>query len=92
MRPWFVPTTKNWEDISAGGKYYNTKLMNKINAQIDKVGFGDKVFPYQTDSYWTINTQGGGTGSKNYAYIVYSEGQATRAKSGSAGVRPFMIF
>jgi uncharacterized protein YjdB len=88
MRPWFVPTVYNWEALAANGKYYNTKRMNKLNEQIGKVGFGDKVFPYQTDSYWTINTDA----NKNYAYIVYSEGRATRAKSNSAGVRPFMIF
>lgn len=92
MRPWFVPTINNWEALAANGKYYNTKRMNKLNEQIDKVGFGDKVFPYQTDSYWTINTAGGSSDSKKYAYIVYSEGSATRAKSNSAGVRPFMIF
>ena len=94
MRPWFVPTVWNWLHIAdANGKFYNTKVMNQINAQITKAGFGDKVFPYSTDSYWTINTHAAaGANDDHYAYIVYSDGYATRAKSASAGVRPFLIF
>ena len=88
MRPWFVPTVYNWLQIApANGTFYGTAIMNKINAQIERLGFGDKVFPYSTDSYWTINTN-----DPKEAYIVYSNGYATRAKSNSAGVRPFMIF
>ena len=87
MKLWFVPTVYNWEALVSNGKYYNTKRMNKLNEQITKAGFGDKVFPYQTDAYWTINTDG-----KSDAYIVYSEGRATRAKSAATGIRLFMIF
>ena len=87
MRPWFVPTIFMWWPLAVNGSYYGTTVMNKINAQITKAGFGDQVFPYSTDSYWTINTN-----QKNYAYIVYKDGHAERAKSSSAGVRPFMIF
>ena len=90
MRPWFVPTIWNWDHIAdKDGKLYNTTVMKTLNSQIEKAGFGNAVFPYSTDAYWTINEV---NTDKTQAYIVYSEGPAPRAKSGSAGVRPFLIF
>ena len=87
MRPWFVPTVKNWYDLSANGKLYNTRRMNKINEQINKAG-GEQVFSLQSDQYWTINT----ATNNRHAYYVNSEGSDTRAKSDECVVRPFMIF
>ena len=87
MRPWFVPTVKNWYDLSANGKLYNTRRMNKINEQINKAG-GEQVFSLQSDQYWTINT----AANNRHAYYVNSEGYDTRAKSDECVVRPFMIF
>ena len=89
MRPWFVPTIWNWNHIAAeDGSLFNSPAINAINRQIGIAG-GNYVFPYSTDSYWTINVV---TQNKNQAYVVYSQGSAPRAKSNSAGVRPFMIF
>ncbi len=89
MRPWFVPTIWNWNHIAAeDGSLFNSPAINAINRQIGIAG-GNYVFPYSTDSYWTINVV---TQNKNQAYVVYSQGSAPRAKSNSAGVRPFLIF
>ena len=89
MRPWFVPTSWNWNHIAAeDGSLFNSPAINAINRQIGIAG-GNYVFPYSTDSYWTINVV---TQNKNQAYVVYSQGSAPRAKSNSAGVRPFLIF
>ena len=88
MRPWFVPTIWNWRHLCGSDeKFYDTAIIKKINAQITSLGFGNKVFPYSTDSYWTINTS-----SNKMARIVYADGFADRAKSNSAGIRPFLIF
>ena len=92
MRPWFVPTINNWSNIMVGGKLYNTAVMDKINAQITKVGFGDKVFPYSSDRYWTINTVPGWNGDEPQAYEVYANGFGPQEKTTESGVRPFMIF
>ena len=92
MRPWFVPTVTNWQNIKMGGKLYNTAVMNRINEMINKAGFGDKVFPYSTDRYWTINTVPGTNGNQPYAYEVYSDGFGPQDRTTVSGVRPFMIF
>ena len=92
MRPWFVPTITNWQNIMLNGKLYNTAVMNKINEQITKAGFGDQVFPYSTDRYWTINTVPGWNGDEPQAYEVYANGFGPQEKTTESGVRPFMIF
>jgi len=90
MRPWFVPTVWNWLHLADGnGKFYNAAPINHLNDMLGRISGAHKVFPYSTDSYWTINEN---NSDNSIAYMVVANGVTSAGKRTSAGVRPFMIF